>query len=63
MYMLEMCPDYPYEHTYCPGCNQLLIERYGFSITRYNISPDKHCPYCGQEIPIIGEPGVPSDKG
>ena len=27
----------------------------GGSITRYNIGPDKHCPYCGVEIPIIGE--------
>ena len=56
-------PGHPYEHTYCPGCNQLLIERYGFSITRYNVSPDKHCPYCGEEIPIIGEPNVPSYRG
>ena len=53
-------PGHPYENTCCPNCNQLLIERYGFSITRYNISPDKHCPYCGEEIPIIGEPHVPN---
>ncbi|MFB0559351.1 MAG: AmmeMemoRadiSam system radical SAM enzyme [Dehalococcoidales bacterium] len=56
-------PGHPYEHTYCPGCNQLLIERCGFSIARYNITPDKHCPYCGHEIPIIGEPNVPDHKG
>jgi len=49
-------PGHPYENTYCPSCNQSLIERYGFNITRYNISPDKHCPYCGEEIPIMGEP-------
>ena len=45
---------HPYENTYCPNCNQALIERYGFYITKYNIGPDKHCPYCGEEIPIIG---------
>jgi pyruvate formate lyase activating enzyme len=46
---------HPYENTYCPNCQQLLIERYGFSITKYKITPDKHCSYCGDEIPIIGE--------
>jgi pyruvate formate lyase activating enzyme len=51
-------PGHFYENTYCPKCGQLLIERYGFSIASYNVSPDKRCPYCGQEIPIIGEPGV-----
>jgi len=51
-------PGHPYENTYCPNCNQPLIERYGFSITKYSISPDKHCPYCGEEISIIGEPNV-----
>ncbi len=47
-------PGHSYENTYCPNCKQPLIERYGFSITRYNISPDKRCPYCGEEIPLIG---------
>ena len=56
-------PGHPYENTYCPSCHQSLIERYSFSITKYNISPDKHCPYCGEEIPIIGEPNVPNHKG
>jgi len=55
-------PGHPYENTYCPGCNQSLIERYGFSITKYDISPDKRCPYCGEEIPIIGEPNVPNHR-
>ena len=53
-------PGHPYENTYCPRCQHCLIERYGFNITRYNISPDKHCPYCGEEIPIIGEPLIPN---
>ena len=47
---------HPYENTYCPGCQQSLIERYGFSVTRFNVSLEKRCPYCGEEIPIIGEP-------
>jgi len=45
-------PGHPYENTYCPRCNESLVERYGFSITKYKIASDKHCPYCGEEIPI-----------
>ena len=55
-------PGHPYENTYCPSCQKLLIERYGFSLTRYNISPNKHCPYCGEEIPVIGEPNIPNEE-
>jgi len=55
-------PGHSHENSYCPGCQQSLVERCGFSITRYNISPDKHCPYCGEEIPIIGEPNVPNQE-
>ena len=48
-------PGHPYENTYCPQCDRILIERYGFSITKYNIDRNKRCPYCGEEIPLIGE--------
>lgn len=47
-------PGHPYENTYCPKCNELLIERYEFSVSRYRLSRDKKCPGCGEEIPIIG---------
>ena len=46
---------HPFENTYCPKCNQLLIERYGFSVSKYNLTVDKKCPNCGEEIPIIGK--------
>lgn len=46
-----------WESTYCPKCGELLIERYGFSILKYNISLDKKCPKCGEKIPIVGEYG------
>jgi len=46
-------PGHPYENTYCPHCNELLIERYGFSITKYKITPDKRCYLCHEKIPII----------
>ena len=48
-------PGHPYENTYCPGCKQNLIERYGFSVTGYHITRDKRCLYCGEDIPVVGE--------
>jgi pyruvate formate lyase activating enzyme len=46
-----------YESTWCPKCEELLIERYGFTIVRYSITPDKKCPKCGEKIPIVGDYG------
>lgn len=45
-------PGHPGENTYCPHCNELLIERRGFNVTGYGIK-DGHCPRCGEEIPVI----------
>ncbi len=39
-----------FEHTYCPQCDALLIERYGF-LVRQNRLRDGHCPECGIRIP------------
>jgi pyruvate formate lyase activating enzyme len=38
------------ENTYCPNCNALLIERYGYVLHEYNISPQGACPHCHQQI-------------
>lgn len=48
-------PGHPLENTYCPNCNALLIERWGFSVTSYSITPERRCPQCSLEIPIIGQ--------
>ncbi len=37
------------ENTYCPKCKELLIERYGFSILKYNLK-DGRCPNCNEKI-------------
>lgn len=37
------------ENTYCPDCGQLLIERYGFSVTKNTIT-DGRCPNCTTKI-------------
>jgi len=43
-------PGNQYEHTYCPNCNHLLIERYGFRVLKVNINSDSTCPKCGFKI-------------
>ncbi len=39
------------ENTRCPGCNELLIERYGYLITQYRLTPDGSCPSCKKKVP------------
>lgn len=46
-------PGHPGENTYCPRCGELLIERFGFSITRFRLQ-DGGCPRCGEEILLVG---------
>jgi pyruvate formate lyase activating enzyme len=48
-------PGSPQEHTYCPGCHEVVIERHGFMITGWNLDADYHCRGCGQKIPIEGK--------
>jgi len=48
-------PGNPYEHTYCPECNYLLIKRQGLSVVEYRLTKDKKCPKCGRKIPVVGE--------
>ena len=48
-------PGHPYENTYCPNCNELLIKRFSFQITKWNLTKDMRCPACGQQIPIKGK--------
>jgi len=48
-------PGHPYENTYCPNCNELLIKRFSFEITKWNLTKDMRCPSCGHKIPIKGE--------
>ena len=47
-------PGHPYENTYCPNCNELLIKRFSFEIAKWNLTKGMRCPVCGQEIPIKG---------
>ncbi len=39
------------EDTHCHRCGELLIQRYGYSIQKYNLTPQGACPACHALIP------------
>ena len=39
------------ENTYCPRCQTLLIERYGYVILGYHLTDEGTCPKCHHPIP------------
>lgn len=41
----------PYENTRCPHCQHTLVERYGYVILDYDLTPAGTCPQCGASIP------------
>ncbi len=47
---------HPLEHTYCPACGAVAVERYGFTIRSWNLDPQNRCAGCGHTIPIVGRP-------
>ncbi|MCI4341053.1 MAG: AmmeMemoRadiSam system radical SAM enzyme [Thermoplasmata archaeon] len=47
------------EHTYCPGCGAIAVNRYGFLIREWRLDDENRCLACGHPIPIVGRP--PSD--
>ena len=44
-----------WENTYCPGCRELLIERYGFRVLSNRVGGG-HCPKCARAIPGFWKP-------
>ncbi len=42
-----------WENTYCPSCDAMLVERYGYLIRRMNVTPEGKCPACSYTIPGI----------
>ena len=47
---------HPLEHTYCPKCGAIAVDRLGFMIREWNLDPDNRCRKCGHRIPIVGRP-------
>lgn len=42
-----------WEHTWCPDCGDLLIERFGYQILRQRLTPAGACGSCGAAIPGV----------
>jgi pyruvate formate lyase activating enzyme len=42
-----------WEHTWCPDCGDLLVERLGYQILRRRVTSAGLCPSCGARIPGI----------
>jgi len=40
------------ENTYCRGCGELLVRRWGLSVVRYRLKDNK-CPHCRRTIPVL----------
>jgi len=49
---------HPLEHTYCPACGAIAVERYGFTLRSWNLDDRNRCEKCGHAIPIVGRPPV-----
>jgi len=47
-------PGNPAEHTYCPECRRIIIQRVGFFVTS-NYLDEGRCPFCDERIPGIWE--------
>jgi pyruvate formate lyase activating enzyme len=45
-------PDHPGNHTYCPNCKNLIIQRNGFFITQMKVSKGE-CQICHHKIPGV----------
>ena len=43
----------PWENTYCPNCREKLIDRFGYLVREYKMTPDGKCPSCRAPIPGI----------
>jgi len=48
-------PGQQHNNTSCPKCGKMLISRGYFEVERYEITPEKTCPKCGANIPVVGE--------
>lgn len=44
------------EHTYCPACGSVVVDRYGFMIRHWRLDSGNRCPDCGHPVPIVGRP-------
>jgi pyruvate formate lyase activating enzyme len=50
-----------WENTYCPGCRELLIDRFGYLVRDYRLTVEGRCPRCQTQIPGIWPAGGCAD--
>ena len=48
-------PGHKLENTYCPDCHNVVVGRYGFAITSWNMDESNKCFNCGNAIAITGK--------
>jgi pyruvate formate lyase activating enzyme len=46
-------PGHPGEHTYCPNCGEIIVQRVGYKILKVDIDAQGKCQQCQQRIPGI----------
>jgi pyruvate formate lyase activating enzyme len=47
----------PWENTYCPKCREKVIDRFGYLVREYRLTPEGKCPKCGTSLPGIWPAG------
>ncbi len=47
-------PGHQWEHTYCPGCGSIAIERFGFDIKGWQLDAKNRCLACGYQLAVVG---------
>ena len=47
-------PGNPHEDTYCPNCGEVVIDRSGFDIEKWNLTDDMRCAGCENKIFMVG---------
>jgi pyruvate formate lyase activating enzyme len=52
---------HPGNHTYCPACGEVVIQRVGFGVQAYHIEGGR-CIFCGAPIPGVWWPDEPQDR-
>jgi pyruvate formate lyase activating enzyme len=43
------------QSTWCPGCGESLIERYGYALGAWNLTPEATCASCGSRVAGVFE--------
>jgi pyruvate formate lyase activating enzyme len=47
-------PGHSLEHTYCPACKKVVVQRFGTEVTGWNLVKNNRCAFCSEKIAIQG---------